>query len=94
MKRKILSVLFPFILLSLLLSSPEAFSRINTVFARNGAPLPQESPVKKPQYDYMSTFLARNTKPLGLKIDLSVQKLLKQSTIKWAFRSEERHILE
>lgn len=49
--------------------------------------------VKKPKYDYMSTFLSRNTKPLGLKEDQALKRFLKQSTLKWAIRAGERHIL-
>jgi hypothetical protein len=49
---------------------------------------------KKPKYDYMSTFLSRNTEPLGLKENIALKKLLQQSTIKWAIRSSKRHILD
>jgi len=49
--------------------------------------------IKKPKYDYMSTFLSRNTKPLGLKENIALRKFLKQSSIKWSIRSGERHIL-
>ncbi|MFZ2053198.1 MAG: hypothetical protein WAU81_03275 [Candidatus Aminicenantales bacterium] len=54
---------------------------------------PQEYPAKKPKYDYMSSFFSRNTKPLGLKEDLAVKKLLKQPAIKWAVRTGQRNIL-
>jgi len=55
---------------------------------------PQEFPAKKPRYDYMSSFFSRNTKPLGLKEDLALKKLLKQKGINWAIRTEIRHILD
>jgi len=55
---------------------------------------PQEFPAKKPRYDYMSSFFSRNTKPLGLKEDLALKKLLKQKAAKWALRTEIRHILD
>lgn len=55
---------------------------------------PQEFPAKKPKYDYMSSFFSRNTKPLGLKEDLALKKLLKQKGIKWAIRTKIRHILD
>ncbi|MBN1225112.1 MAG: hypothetical protein JXB23_17820 [Candidatus Aminicenantes bacterium] len=55
-------------------------------------PDPQSS--KKPKYDYMSTFLSRNTQPLGLKENIALKKLLEQSSIKWAIRSSKRHILD
>jgi hypothetical protein len=54
---------------------------------------PQDYPAKKPKYDYMSSFFSRNTKPLGLKEDLAVKKLLKQPAVKWAVRTGQRNIL-
>lgn len=48
---------------------------------------------KKLKYDYMSTFLSRDTNPLGLKENVALKKLLDQSSIKWAIRSSRRHIL-
>ncbi len=57
-------------------------------------PIQQTYPVNKPKYDYMSTFLSRNTKPLGLKEDLVLKKLLREPSIKWAIRSAARHILD
>jgi hypothetical protein len=57
-------------------------------------PLNQEpQDTKKPKYDYMSTFLSRDTNPLGLKENIALKKLLDQSSIKWAIRSSRRHIL-
>ena len=55
---------------------------------------PQEYPVRKPKSDYMSQILGRNTKPLGLKEDLAVRRLLRQPAIKWALRAGQRHILD
>ena len=48
---------------------------------------------KKPKYDYMSTFLSRDTNPLGLKENVALKKLLDQSSIRWAIRSSRRHLL-
>ena len=62
--------------------------------AQEPTPTPQDIPVKKPRYDYMSTFLSRSTKPLGLKEDLILKKLLSQSPAKWAVRAGTRHILD
>jgi len=50
--------------------------------------------VKKPKYDYMSTFLSRNTNPLGLKENIALKKYLNQPSIKWAVRAGEKHILQ
>ena len=100
MKNKLLSVLLIFLLLSLLYSSLRIPTILNASSARNVNAKakvnfnPQETQEKKPQDDYMSRFLARNAKRLGLKIDLTLQKLMDQSTIKWAFRAEERFILQ
>ncbi len=91
MKTKIFTIILAFLLVSLLHTfqqEKEPSSRL--MLARS--PHPQS--VKKPKYDYMSTFLSRDTKPLGLKEDLFLKKLLKQSSIKWAIRAGEGHILE
>ncbi len=53
--------------------------------------IPQST--QKPKYDYMSTFLSRNTNPLGLKENPELNKYLSQASIKWAVRSIERHLL-
>jgi len=57
---------------------------------------PQDIPpveIPKPTYDYMSSFLARSTQPLGLKDAPEVRRLLEQKACKWAIRSGKRHIL-
>ncbi|HEK86022.1 MAG: hypothetical protein ACPLZD_05415 [Candidatus Saccharicenans sp.] len=54
------------------------------------APPPE---IQKPKLDYMSTFLSRNTSPLGLKEDQQAREMLKQSKTKWAIRAGLRHIL-
>jgi hypothetical protein len=48
----------------------------------------------RPGTDYMRDVLRRNTKPIGLKEDKLLQKLLKQSNMKWAIRASGRHILD
>lgn len=58
---------------------------------REKNPVPQST--QKPKYDYMSTFLSRNTNPLGLKENPELNKYLNQASIKWAVRSSERHLL-
>jgi len=59
-----------------------------------GSPLGQDYPGQKPKYDYMSTFLSRSTKPLGLKEDLLMKRLLRQPRASWAIRVGVRHILD
>ena len=52
---------------------------------------PQTS--KKPRNDYMSTFLSRNTEPLGLRENVALKRFIEQPSIKWAIRSGKKHIL-
>lgn len=52
---------------------------------------PQDT--QKQKFDYMSSILSRNTKPLGLKENVTLRKWLNQPSIKWAMRSGNRHIL-
>ncbi len=42
----------------------------------------------------MSMFYSRNTRPLGLKEDLALKKLMSQPAIKWAIRTGVGHILD
>lgn len=57
----------------------------------SGQTPPQE--VQKPRLDYMSTFLSRDTTPLGLKEDQKIRQLLKESRAKWMVRAGLRSIL-
>jgi hypothetical protein len=50
--------------------------------------------IQKPKYDYMSTFLSRSTRPLGLKEDPALRKLLNQRAVKWAIRAGSRNVLD
>jgi len=52
---------------------------------------PQE--VKPPKYDYMSGFRSRSTRPLGLKENPELKKMLDQGAVRWAIRAGFRHIL-
>jgi hypothetical protein len=61
--------------------------------AGGSAPSVQEFPEQKPKFDYMSTFL-RGRKPLGLKEDLIMKRLLKQPRANWSIRAGLRHILD
>jgi len=53
---------------------------------------PQEA--QKPTYDYMSTFRSRSTRPLGLKEDPAMKKLLDQGAVRWAVRAGARQVLD
>ena len=61
--------------------------------AEETVPNPQEFQSTKPK-DYMSSFFSRDTKPLGLKEDQALKKLLRESGTKWASRTGIRHILD
>ena len=65
-------------------------------FLLGASPLQENNPPppSKPKVDYMSQILGRNTKPLGLKEDLALRRLLQQPAIKWAIRAGQRHILD
>jgi len=94
MKKRLLAGAGPVILVLLLGASPVQESNPPPPPPSQEVPVaPQEYPVKKPKSDYMSSILGRNTKPLGLKEDLAVRKLLQQPAIKWAVRAGQRHIL-
>lgn len=91
MRRKIWVV----ILLALLLAFfCKSLSLKGLSLSKNSAAEPQTVPAKKPNYDYWSNILSRNTNPLGLKEDLTLKKLLKQPSAKWAIRAGKRHILD
>jgi len=93
MKKKLLFSLFFFLFIPLLLSSPEAESlSLSGFYSPDNIDADPQS-VKKPKFDYMSSILSRNTKPLGLKDNLTLRKFLSQPSIKWALRSGGKHIL-
>jgi hypothetical protein len=93
MKKIFFSIFILFIFLSIFLSSHGAgkYASSVAIYAENSASAPQS--VKKPEYDYMSSILSRNTKPLGLKDNLPLRRFLNQPSFKWAIRSGGRHIL-
>ncbi len=74
--------------------SPESFFLTGSSRPAGMTLAVQEFPPKKPRYDYMSMFYSRNTRPLGLKEDLALKKLMSQPAIKWAIRTGVGHILD
>ncbi len=86
MKTKVLFVLTMLFLLPLSMSSGSPNKHRSTEASQS---------TKKPKYDYdyMSSILSRNTKPLGLKENVLLKKLLNQPSITWAIRAGGRHIL-
>lgn len=98
MNKEVIKRAFSRILTALMLvvfcpgSSPSSSGNISA--PPSAASLPQDNLGQKPKYDYMSTFLSRSTKPLGLKEDLIMKKLLKQPRAIWAIRAGSRHILD
>ncbi len=83
MKIKLLLVFFLLSFIPLSVSSDSVSEHAKTS--------PQST--KKPREDYMSSFLLRNAKPLGLRDNAALRKFLNQPSIKWAMRSGSRHIL-
>ncbi|MDD8021249.1 MAG: hypothetical protein PHU81_08765, partial [Acidobacteriota bacterium] len=89
MKRKSVKVsgvivfFLSFVLLSWSISGQEVKKQEETASPTQmpaGQSPPQE--VQKPKLDYMSTFLSRDTSPLGLKEDQEIRQILKQSRAK------------
>jgi len=77
-------------ILSLFLAS----SAVRPPEAQQPAQEPPPQDVQKPNYDYMSTFLSRSTRPLGLREDPAVRRMLGQGSVPWAIRAGTRHILD
>jgi len=50
--------------------------------------------IQKPTYDYMSNYLSRSTRPLGLNVDPLAMEILNQKAAKWAVRAGVRHVLD
>ncbi len=97
MTKKFLFVFILFIFFSLSLSPHVAKKGASSAaYAASDAERSSSAPqtVKKPDYDYMSSILSRNTKPLGLKDNLPLRRFLNQPSFKWAIRSGGRHILK
>jgi len=84
MRHKIIDRVALFLLQSVLL-----------IVALRGFVLPQQTePGKQQSNSYMDNFLLRDTKPLGLKGDRRLERLLRQPAVKWAIRAGARHILD
>lgn len=67
----------------------------NRLLPSSGELLAQENvPGQKPAFDYMSSYLSRNTNPLGLEQDKDIMELKLQPAIKWAIRAGWRHSLK
>jgi hypothetical protein len=94
MKNKLWSVFFVFLFLLFTLNIPKIklLSSGGLYALDNDHVNPQT--VKKPEFDYMSSILSRNTKPLGLKDNLPLRRFLNQPSIQWAFRAGGKHILD
>lgn len=95
MKSKLYLVFSLLFLFSLTVSSESVIGDTpsGTIAAEKSEETPQSAKKPKYDYDYMSSFLARNTKPLGLKDNAPLRKFLNQPSIHWALRAGGRHIL-
>ncbi len=83
-------VLFALVIILLFSLKKTGFSA-SAFFLKKQNMNPQTS--KKPKYDYMSTFLSRDTEPLGLRENIALKNFLEQPSIKWAIRAGKKHIL-
>ncbi len=93
MRKGILWGVLLFLFLSFVYTPQSTLFSRSLSLSKSRISFPQDVPPKKPKYDYMSTFLNRNTKPLGLKTDPELEKMLKQYSIKWAIRAGSKHVL-
>jgi hypothetical protein len=78
-----LTLILSFTLKKIGFSATSLFSKVNA----------EPQTPQKPRYDYMSTFLSRDTEPLGLRENVTLKRFLEQPSIKWAIRSGKKHIL-
>ena len=81
------------LVLAFCMLSPASVSVPSSSPTPEGGASLQDFPEQKPKFDYMSTFL-NGRKPIGLKEDLIVKQLLRQSRASWAIRAGLRHILD
>jgi hypothetical protein len=78
-----------------LLPSPLGRPAENGALPSPGRLFAQENvPGQKPAFDYMSSYLSRNTNPLGLEEDKEIRDLRVQPSIKWVVRAGWRHALK
>ncbi len=73
------------------------FLAVGTAGRQAQSPPDQETDpqqIQKPTYDYMSSYLSRSTRPLGLNVDPLARELLSQESVKWAVRTGLRHALD
>jgi len=92
-KSKISLIIFILFLFCLVFTSQGDSPSKDHFLAKTTAIGPQEKPPEKEKQDYIEKMMLRDTDPWGLK-ELTLKKLLKQSSIKWAIRAGKRHILD
>lgn len=91
-KKKKIGIVGAFVIAAILLFTLKTIGfGESSFFSKKPQVDPQTS--RKPKYDYMSTFLSRDTEPLGLRENVALKRFLEQPSIKWAVRSGKKHIL-
>lgn len=76
-----------------LLAAPLSIFPARPIQGSTGAEAaPQE--VQPPKTDYMSNFQSRSTRPLGLKQNPALKKMLDQGAVRWSIRAGARHVLD
>jgi hypothetical protein len=78
------------LLLGILFSAGAAVGRLQVPEEQETNP----QQIQKPTYDYMSNYLSRSTRPLGLNVDPLAKEILSQKSAKWAVRAGARHVLD
>jgi hypothetical protein len=80
------------VVLVTLLAAPLGFLPARTLPEAPGGQTSQQ--VQPPKYDYMSGFRQSSTRPLGLKENPALKKMLDEGSVKWAIRAGFRHVLD
>ena len=93
MKSKVLTIFLLILLIFSFLSYASRYTPNHRAFFSADGHRTELQTEKRPKQDYWKRLLGRDTDPLGLKENKSLNQLLGQPQIKWVIRSEQRHIL-
>jgi len=93
MKQKALSDILLILLIFSFLSFASGYAPNHDAFFSTGDYKTDLQTEKPPPQNYWDRILGRDTAPLGLKENKTLNQLLGQPQIKWVIRSEQKHIL-
>jgi len=71
-----------------------AVAALALLASQDPPPAQDTQPIRPPDTSYMSQWLNRNTRPLGLQEDSRYARLAEQPRIIWAIRASGRHVLD